>query len=77
MPASDLHDPEDRTATGTRVIYLFCADCDEYSGGGVCRRCEIGLGDFVPPSATLAVAILCHRVSWGREAVKLPQETRL
>ena len=49
MPASDLHDPEDRDATGVKVKYLYCPDCGLYSGGGVCRVCERGLGDFVPP----------------------------
>ena len=51
MPASELKDPDDRSAIGTMVKYLYCPDCGHYSGGGHCRRCELGLGDFVPPSA--------------------------
>ena len=49
MPASDLHDPEDRTSTGVKVKYLYCPDCGHYSGGGLCRVCQRGLGEFVPP----------------------------
>lgn len=50
MPASDLHDPEATTATGRKIVELFCPDCDEYSGGGVCRVCERGAGPvFDPP----------------------------
>ena len=50
MPASDLHDPEDRDATGVKVRYLYCPDCGHFSGGGVCRVCQRGLGEFVPPA---------------------------
>ena len=50
MPASDLHDPEDRDATGVKVKYLYCPDCGHYSGGGVCRVCERAYGDFRPPA---------------------------
>ena len=46
---ADQHDPEDRTATGTKVKYLYCPDCGRYSGGGLCRVCQRGLGEFVPP----------------------------
>lgn len=56
MPASDLHDPEDRDATGTKVKYLYCPDCGEYSGGGVCRRCETGLGEFAAPARSMISA---------------------
>ena len=48
MPASDLRDPEDRDATGVKVKYLYCPDCGQFSGGGVCRMCGRGLGEFVP-----------------------------
>ena len=44
MSVSNLKDPEDRTAAGTKVKYLFCPDCGHYSGGGLCRVCERGLG---------------------------------
>ena len=50
MPASDLHDPEDRDATGVKVRNLYCPDCGQFSGGGVCRVCVRGLGEFVPPA---------------------------
>ena len=50
MPASDLHDPEDRDAIGQKVRCLYCPDCGHFSGGGVCRVCERGLGEFVPPA---------------------------
>ena len=50
MPASDLHDLECRDATGVKVKYLYCPDCGRFSGGGVCRVCERGLGEFVPPA---------------------------
>ena len=50
MPASDLHDPEDRDATGVKVRYLYCPDCGRFSGGGVCRVCDRGLGEFMPPA---------------------------
>ena len=33
MPVSDLHDPEFRDATGTKVRYLYCPDCGYFSGG--------------------------------------------
>ena len=74
MPASDLKDPEDRDATGAKVRYLYCPDCDHYSGGGLCRRCELGLGDFVPPSGEPEpfVAIVCSR-GQGCEVVSLPK----
>ena len=49
MPASDLFDPEDRTATGTKVKYLYCPDYGGYSGGRICRQCQRGYGVFVPP----------------------------
>ena len=51
MPASELRDPEDRTATGTKVKYLYCPECGEYSGtGGVCRVCDRNAGPvFTPP----------------------------
>ena len=65
MPASDLRDPEDRDATGTKVRYLYCPDCDEYSGGGVCRVCQRGLGDWTPPVPPVTdrpfAAIVCTR----------------
>ena len=50
MPASDLHDPEYRDATGVKVKYLYCPECGHFSGGGVCRVCKRGLGEFVPPA---------------------------
>ena len=50
MPVSDLRDPEYRDATGTKVRYLYCPDCGYFSGGGVCRVCERGVGEFVPPA---------------------------
>ena len=50
MPVSDLHDPEFRDATGTKVRYLYCPDCGYFSGGGVCRVCERGVTEFVPPT---------------------------
>ena len=46
MPASDLHDPEDRTAVGTKIKYLYCPECGHYSGGGVCRVCARGHGAY-------------------------------
>ena len=49
MPPSELKDPEDREATGTKVRFLYCPDCSWYSGGGVCRVCERGYGEFTPP----------------------------
>lgn len=48
MPASDLHDPEDRTAAGTKIKYLYCPECGHYSGGGVCRVCERANGTESP-----------------------------
>ena len=83
VPASDLHDLEDRTATGVKVRYLYCADCGRYSGGGVCRVCERGRGEFRPPvPPTVAarvklepfVAILCTR-GQGCTVVSLPLAT--
>ena len=72
MPATDLHDPEDRDATGVKVKYLYCPDCGHYSGGGICRVCERGFGDFTPPEpAAAGVAILCSREG-GCEVVSLP-----
>ena len=50
MPVSDLHDPECRDSTGVKVKYLYCPECGHFSGGGVCRVCERGLGEFVPPA---------------------------
>ena len=44
MPVSDLHDPECRDSTGVKVKYLYCPECGHFSGGGVCRVCERGLG---------------------------------
>ena len=42
VPAADLHDPDDRTATGIPVASLYCPSCGHYSGDGkpcrVCRR---------------------------------------
>ena len=75
MPASELINPDDQDATGAKVRYLYCPDCSEYSGGGHCRRCELGLGDFVPPSGEPArfVAIVCHRDGQGCEVVSLPK----
>ena len=58
MPASDLHDPEDRDATGVKVRYLYCPECGHFSGGGVCRVCKRGLGEFVPP---VPEAVSCNR----------------
>ena len=49
MSVSELKDPEDREATGTKVRFLYCPDCGWYSGGGVCRVCERGFGEFRPP----------------------------
>lgn len=50
MPASDLKNPEDRTATDVLVRSLYCPECGEYSGGGVCRVCVKGAGPvFVSP----------------------------
>ena len=40
MPASDLKNPDDRTADGTMVKYLYCPECSNYSGGGLCRVCD-------------------------------------
>ena len=76
MPASDLKDREDRDATGAKVRYLYCPDCGRYSGGGVCRVCETGLGHFTPSSPETRepfVAILCHRDGQGCEVVSLPK----
>lgn len=50
MTIHDLKDPEDRDATGVKVRYLYCPDCGRYSGGGVCRSCERGLGEFAAPA---------------------------
>ena len=85
MPADDLHDPETRTATGTKVRYLYCPDCGRYSGGGVCRPCERGLGEFTPPvpPAVAArvepapfVAIVCSR-GHGCRVVAITDQERL
>ena len=55
MPVSDLHDPEFRGGKGgTKVRYLYCPDCGYFSGGGVCRVCERGVTEFVPPLRRLA-----------------------
>ena len=58
MPATDLVDAHDRTAAGLLVATLYCPGCDEYSGGGFCRRCESGQSDFISPSG-IGVAIVC------------------
>lgn len=83
MPASDLHDPDYRDATGTMVKYLYCPECDNFSGGGVCRVCERGCGPtFNPPvpdhhrtpapeRGETITAILCSR-GQGCEVVELP-----
>ena len=73
MPASDLHDPNDRDATGALVATLYCPGCDEYSGGGLCRVCRRGTGEFAPPAppAPPFVAILCRRRG-GCEVVAIP-----
>ena len=49
MSASELHDPEDRTATGIKVRFLYCPECQQYSGNGLCRVCQRGNGEFHPP----------------------------
>lgn len=50
MAASRLKDPDDRTSTGAKVRHLYCTDCGRYAGrAGVCRVCERGFGEFVPP----------------------------
>ena len=73
MPISDLKDRNDRDFTGTMLKFLYCPDCGHYSGGGVCRLCETGLGPFTPPSTDSEpfVAILCSR-GQGCEVVSLP-----
>ncbi len=40
MPATELHDANDRTAAGTPVANLYCHGCGHYSGGGLCRVCQ-------------------------------------
>ena len=74
MPATDLHNPEDRTSAGTMVRFLYCPDCGHYSGGGICRVCERGYGDFTPPAPAADpqpfVAIVCSR-GQGCEVVTL------
>ena len=45
MPAQ----PNDRTATGRPVAELYCRQCGFYSGGGLCRVCQRGNGDYRPP----------------------------
>ena len=78
MPASALKDPEDRTWTGTKVKYLYCPDCGQYSGGGVCRQCERGLGEFVPPEPETVpgpfVAVVCSREE-GCSVITMPRAT--
>ena len=74
MPASDLHNPEDRDATGVKVKYLYCPDCGHFSGGGVCRVCERGLGEFVPPAPETASTT--HQRKEGKHHELRPKGTR-
>ena len=75
MPASDLHDPERRDATGVKVKYLYCPDCGGFSAGGVCRVCERGLGDFVPP-APVRDSTTPPTVKGGKHHELQPSSTR-
>lgn len=70
VPATDLVGAHDRTAAGLLVATLYCPDCDEYSGGGLCRRCESGQTGYVAPPGTFA-AIVCSREP-GCAVVALP-----
>ena len=50
MPTTDLKDANDRTRQDVLVRTLYCPECGEYSGGGVCRICVKGAGPvFVSP----------------------------
>ena len=40
MPAPSDMDPEERTASGSSLVDLYCTGCDAYSGGGLCRQCQ-------------------------------------
>ena len=56
-------------------MYLYCPDCGHYSGGGRCRVCLQGYGEFNPPEpARPFVAIVCSRGA-GCEVVELPRAT--
>ena len=61
MGAADLRDHDDRTAAGRAVADLYCPRCDEYSGGGLCRRCE-RIRDMAATSGVAeSVIFLCSR----------------
>ena len=63
---------ERRTAAGQLLKDLYCPGCDQYSGGGICRVCQRGQGEFTPPlPAQTFVAVVCSR-GRGCEVGSLP-----
>ena len=64
-----------RTAAGRLVKDLYCPGCDQYSGGGICRVCQRGQGEFTPPVPAETFVAVVSLPGRGCEVVSPPRAT--
>ena len=63
----------DHTAAGKAIADCYCPECGYYSGGGLCRVCQRGCGEFTAPTPddpyVAGFAILCTMMGQGCDVV--------